>query len=237
MTSMLNSVTHLRHAALFCWQLDMTAAEAYRNIKKAVGRRRTVCKKTVKRWYNQFTAGDFSLVDRKRSRRPEKITKVHLKELLNKDDALSAQDIARRLTSRGIPCTSDAVTKALHHHVFRQLMCTWLPKDLTPAQCRQREKVVKELLEEFKAQPEKFERLVTGDEKYVLFNNPKRHRLRSTRGSKKPRVIVKQRQGVKKVMICVWWDVSCSAYCRVTIVFACRCSVWSGGRRWKRAVR
>lgn len=162
---------------------------------------------------------------------------MHLEELLNKDDALSAQDIARRLTSRGIPCTSDAVTKALHHHVFRQLMCTWLPKDLTPVQCRQREKVAKELLEEFKAQPEKFERLVTGDEKYVLFNNPKRHRLRSTRGSKKPRVIVKQRQGVKKVMICVWWDVSCSAYCRVTIVFACRCSVWSGGRRWKRAVR
>ena len=147
---------------------------------------------------------------------------MHLEELLNKDDALSAQDIARRLTSRGIPCTSDAVTKALHRHGFRQLMCTWLPKDLTPAQCRQREKVVKELLEEFKAQPEKFERLVTGDEKYVLFNNPKRHRLRSTRGSKKPRVIVKQRQGVKKVMICVWWNVSCSAYCRVTIVFACR---------------
>lgn len=237
MTSILNSMTHLRHAALFCWQLGMTAAEAYRNIEKAVGRQKTVCKRTVEHWYDRFAAGDFSLVDKKRSGRPEKITKAQLEELLSEDDALSTRDIAKRLTSRGISCTSDAVTKALHRYGFHQLMCTWLPKDLTPAQCHQREKIAKELLVEFKAQPEKFERLVTSDEKYVLFNNPKRRRRWSAPGSKRPRVIVKQRQGVNKVMICVWWDVSCSAYCHVAIVFTCRFSVWSGGKRWKRVAR
>ena len=116
---MLNSVAHLRHAALFCWQLDLTTSEAYRSIKKAVHRRKAVCEKTVKRWYAQFAAGDFSLTDRERSGRTEKITKVHLEELLSEDDALSAQDIAERLTSRGIPCTSGTVTKALHRHGSR----------------------------------------------------------------------------------------------------------------------
>ena len=75
MTFMLNSVAHLRHAAFFCWQLDLTASEVYRSIKKAVRRRKAVCEKTVKCCYAQFAADDFSLTDRERSGRPEKITK------------------------------------------------------------------------------------------------------------------------------------------------------------------
>ena len=42
-----NSLMHLRHAASFCWQLHMTAAERCRNIVKAVGRRKMMHKKNL----------------------------------------------------------------------------------------------------------------------------------------------------------------------------------------------
>jgi len=50
-----------------------------------------------------------------------------------------------------------------------------------------------------------FKRMITGDEKWIVYNNVQRKRSWEKK-DKLPQTTLKQNIHAKKVMLCIWWD-------------------------------
>lgn len=187
----------IRERLLHEFQLGHSAAEAKRNICKAVGYK--ALKQTcAKKWFQRFRNGDSSIEDKSRTGRPIEVSRGAVLEAINNDPTLTT-----RILSADFGCSHMAISKILHAAGFKVRHGKWVPHDLTISQKMKRFDAAKELLHRHQNQPF-LHRLVTCDEKWILLDN-RRCSNQWLRPNQKPIRTPKPKLYQAKVMLCVWW--------------------------------
>ena len=191
------SEEHLRHCMLFHFRSGFNATIATTKICDVYGDVLKVNK--CQRWFRKFSNNDFDLSDNDRSGRPVEFDNDALKALVETDPKMSIQEIANTLQT-----TWSTVQRHLHEigKVYRQGI--WVPHQLSEMNKEQRRTICTSLLCRQRNDPF-LTRVVTGDEKWVLYSNKKRtcqwlSSNQLTIPTPKPSLTL------KKVLLCVWWD-------------------------------
>lgn len=189
---------HLRHAMLHYFVMKKTAAETVR-ILVAVYGEHAPSFPTCKRWFTRFRRGDFDVSDKERPGQPKKFEDRELEALLEEDPCQTQGQLAESLGvgRRTIGDRLKAIGKILKEG-------KWVPHDLNDRQIEKR-KVISELLLYRQERKGFVHRIITGDEKWIYFDNPKRNKAYLDPGQSSPSTPRQNRFG-KKTMLCVWWD-------------------------------
>lgn len=188
----------LRTSLLFCYRLKKNASESHRMLVEAYGEHafgRTQCNE----WFNKFKSGDFDVRNEERGRPPKKFEDDELQALLDEDDGQTQEMLAEQLNV-------DRRTVGKRLKAMRKILKVgrWVPHELTERQQENRKTTCEVLLARFKRKSF-LHRIVTGDEKWVYFNNPKRKKSYVDRGGKAKSTPRPDRFG-RKAMLCVFWD-------------------------------
>jgi len=191
------SEDHLRHCMLFQFRSGFNATVATKKICEVYGNILKVNK--CQRWFRKFANGDFDLSDNDRSGRPADFNNDALKALVETNPRLSIQEIADTLQS-----SWSAVQRHLHEIGKTSRQGIWVPHQLSEMNKDQRRTICTSLLCRQRSDPF-LTRIVTGDEKWVLYNNNKRTRQWLS-PNQVPVPCPKPSLSLKKVLLCVWWD-------------------------------
>jgi len=155
----------MRKALLF--NLEKSAAESHRMLAEAYGEN-ALSETTCKDWFRRFNDDNFDLSDKKRENRPRKVEDCQLQALLDEDDTQSQKMLAEQLgVSRA------AISMRLHAMRKIQKIGKWIPHELKDRQMERRQNTCQILLARQKRKTFLY-RIVTGDEKWIYFQNPKR---------------------------------------------------------------
>lgn len=186
----------LRTALIFCYHLKKTAAESHKMLVEAYGEH-ALGKSQGFEWFKKFKSGDFDVRNEERGRPPKKFQDRELQALLDDDDAQTQQQLADQLN-----VTREAVSIRLKAMGKIQKIGKWVPHELNERQQGNRKTTCEMLLARYKR---KSFLHVTGDEKWIYFENPKRKRSWVTPGEPSTSTARPNRYG-RKTMLCVWWD-------------------------------
>lgn len=185
-------------ALIFCYHLKKTAAESHRMLVEAYGDN-ALGKSQCFEWFKKFKSGDFDVRNEERGRPPKKFEDSELQALLDEDDAQTQQQLAEQLD-----VTREAVSIRLKAMGKIQKMGKWIPHELNERQQEKRKTTCEILLARYKRKSF-LHRIVTGDEKWIYFENPKRKRSWVSPGEPSTSTARQNRFG-RKAMLCVWWD-------------------------------
>jgi histone-lysine N-methyltransferase SETMAR len=195
---------HIRHCMLYEFDRRSTAAEAARNICDTYGEK-AIDSSTCRRWFSKFSSEDTTLMDKPRSGRPVDFDDEALQALLDADPRQTTRELAEQLN-----CHHSTVERHLHAlgkiHKYRSSSLHQLSID----NLAQRASICASLLFRQKHTPF-LERIVTGDEKWVCYANVYRRR-QWLDPDQKPLPDVKPDLHPKKIMLCIWWDMSGVTY-------------------------
>lgn len=165
----------------------------------------------VRNWVNKFKSGVVSVQDAPKSGRkisvvtPKNIKRVS--DILDSDARYTSRDIAR-MTGISEGSARTILKKKLG---LRRKVARWIPHLLTPEQKKLRVNTAKKLLKMFpKFDRRVFANIVTGDETWVHFFEPRRkidNKVWVTKHGRRP-VIAKRKMSAKKVMLAVFFDIN-----------------------------
>lgn len=190
----------IRELMLYEFKQGRNAAASSRKICDVEGPG-TVSERTCQNWFKKFKQGDMGLKHRSRSGRPTSINLDSLRLAIEAEPAASTLAL-----SAENQCTRWTIVRGLNRLGKVYKRPRQVPYDLTPAQEQRRVEVCKQLL----ANPKDerfFKRVLTCDEKWILFFNPSKKNQWLDPGQlavPTPRKDLHQ----KKVMLCVWWNSS-----------------------------
>jgi histone-lysine N-methyltransferase SETMAR len=190
---------HVRHALLYEFELDHSAAEAHRNIVRALGAD-TVSSSTCQAWFRRFRSGDHSLEDHPRSGRPLEVDLDILRQLIEANPHETIRSLALTLG-----CSYTTVDNALHVLGKVQKFGRWIPHQLSESNLHQRVECCLQLLSRSR-RFDWLDNVVTGDEKWCLYVNHTRKR-QWVDAQQEPQPEPKSDLHPKKVMLCIWWGV------------------------------
>lgn len=168
-----------------------------RNINEVFGEN-VANERTVRRWFKKFRSGDFSLENEPRGR-PETKVDDELKVAVEADTTQTTRELAAKFNV-SIPTILDHLKQIGKVKKLDR----WIPHELNERQKRNRLEACLSLLSRHKSEPF-LHRIVTCDEKWILFNNRKRSTqwLDKSEASKPtPKPNLHQ----KKLMVSVWWS-------------------------------
>ena len=150
-------------------------------------------------WFAKFRSGNFNLEDAPRPGRPLEADVDKIKSLVDANRRITTREIAERLN------LSNAT---VHKHMKRLGLISkldiWVPHVLTERNLLRRINDCDTLIRRQRNDPF-LKRIVTGDEKWVVYNNVKRKRSwskKDTPAQTTSKLDIHQ----KKVMLFVWWD-------------------------------
>ena len=130
-------------------------------------RESAVTHKTCKKWFQRFRNGDFDLSYWERTRQPEKFEDEELEQLLKEHPAQMEKELAHAL---GI--TPQAIFYRLHRLGRIQKAGRWVPYVLSPENKERPYETALFLSSRHKRKDFMF-KIVTGDEKWMLYENLK----------------------------------------------------------------
>lgn len=189
---------HFRHLMLFFHRQGLNAAETHRRICAVYGES-ALNKSTVRKWFSRFDAGNMNLEDEPRSGRPQVGTPDEIISLVTSNPHLTIKEIE---DTTGV--SHGTVWNRLHEAGFSNKRNIWLPHDLTDRQLMRRVEDCHALLR--KNSSESFlKRLITGDEKWILYRNATQRKSWVRKGTPAA-AVPKPEIHQKKVMLSCWWD-------------------------------
>lgn len=189
---------HIRHCLLFEFNKGHNATVATKNICDVYGRG-AIDVRNSQRWFAKFRSGNLSTADEERAGRPSTTDDDVLKAILEADPRQNTRDIAMKM---GI--NQSTVVRHLNRIGMVSKYDVWVPHNLSPANLLDRVATCVSLCARQKHEPF-LHRLVTGDEKWVVYNNQTRKRHWAKSGQV-PLTTPKAELHQKKLMLCVWWD-------------------------------
>jgi histone-lysine N-methyltransferase SETMAR len=187
-----------RGTLITCYNSGKSAIQAHQLLVSAYGEHalgRTRCFE----WYKRFKAGDFSAKNKPRGRPPKIFEDRDLEALLAEDDTQTQEQLAEQLK-----CDQHTVSVRLKQMGKIQKLGKWVPHELLDCQKEKRSFTSGILFERFQ-QKNFLHQIVTGDEKWIYFNNSTRKRSWTDRG-RPPNSTPRPNRFGKKVMLCVFWD-------------------------------
>ena len=188
----------LRSALIFCYHLKKTAAESHRMLVEAYGNH-ALGKSQCFEWFKKFKSGDFDVRNEERGRPAKKFEDSELQELLDEDDTQTQQQLAEQLN-----VARESISRRLKSMGKIQKMGKWVPHELNERQQENRKSTCEMLLARYKRKSF-LHKIVTGDEKWIYFENPKRRASWVTPGQPSTSTARPNHYG-RKTMLCVWWD-------------------------------
>ena len=135
--------------------------------------------------------------DKERPGQPKKFEDEELEALLDEDCCQTQEGLAE-----SVGVTRAAISKRLNAAGYIQKQGNWVPHELKPRDVERRFCMSEMLLERHKRKSF-LHRIVTADEKWIDYDNPKRKK-----SYVKPGQSAKSISNIHgaKVMLCIWWD-------------------------------
>ena len=189
--------THIRSCMLYEYRRGYSAAAAFRNITEAYGKVMSLVQ--CNKWFAKFKNGSYDLKDRPKSGRPTEVDTDVLRDLIETDPRKSSRDLAVQM---GISHT--CVINHLKNMGKVNKCGIWVPHKLSAENRLQRQTICTSLLARNEVNPF-LRRIITGDEKWVLYVNVERKKQWLS-PSQTPIPTPKAGLHPKKVLLCVWWD-------------------------------
>jgi len=191
--------THVRHALLYEFELGHSAAEAHRNIIRAIGAD-AVSPRSCRLWFQRFRSGDYSIEDHPRTGRPREVDIDRLRALIEANPQETTRSLAFALG-----CSKSIVENSLHALGKVQKFGCWIPHQLSEKNLHDRVECCVQLLSRSRRY-DWLDNVVTGDEKWCLYVNHTRKR-QWVDAAEQPQPEPKADLHQRKVMLCVWWGV------------------------------
>ena len=191
-------IEHYRHIMVYHFKKGRNATQTAQKICGVYGSD-AVTERVVQKWFARFRSGDFCVQDQPRSGRPGTVDAELIVAAVDSNPHLTVAEIQAVLgVSHG------SVVTHLRKAGYVNRASLWLPHLLTDATLQKRLDLCDSLLNRNNEHPF-LKKVVTGDEKWILYNNVKRRRAWRPKGNL-PQTVAKAGLHPKKVMLCIWWD-------------------------------
>ena len=158
-----------------------------------------VTKATCQNWFKRFRENNFDVADAPRSGRPSGIESDEISAMIAADRHLTSREIAAHLS-----VGHATVLRRIHDLGMVSKCDVWVPHQLSEKNLMDRMAISNSLLKRNEEAPF-LKRLVTGDEKWIVYNNVVRKRSWSKPGEP-PATTPKDGLHPNKVMLSIWWD-------------------------------
>ncbi|CAK9812396.1 Mariner Mos1 transposase [Anthophora quadrimaculata] len=198
MSNFVPNKPYLRGILLHYFIQKKSAAEAHRILVETYGDH-ALSERTCRDWFNRFKNDDFHIQDRERSGAPKKFEDEEFETLLDEDPCQTQSEVAKSL---GVDRTT--VSKRLTALGMIQKEGSWVPYDLKPRDVERRLFACEQLLQRQKRKGF-LHRIVTGDEKWIYYDNPKRKKSWVKPGQAVASTPKRNIHG-SKLLLCIWWD-------------------------------
>lgn len=187
----------IRACLLYEFKLANSAAEATRKICLAFGED-AVKERTARNWFQKFRTGDESLEDEPRTGRPLSLDIEALPTAIEDNSSLTCQELSLIFN-----VSDETIRQHLHKIGKTYKLSKWIPHELSEANKQLRLTNCLSLLSRENSEPF-LDRLLTCDEKWVVYKNPTRRRHWLSRTDPVP-VTARKEPHEMKVLLCIWW--------------------------------
>ncbi|XP_014781989.1 histone-lysine N-methyltransferase SETMAR-like [Octopus bimaculoides] len=190
-----------RHLMLFYFRKGKKATETCRKLCNVYGKN-AVSERVCQKWFARFRSGNFSVRNAPHSSRRKEIDIDQLRAVVKQSCSLTSRQIADILN-----ISKTSVENEFHKLGYFSKVDVSVPHKLTEANLVQRVSICDSLLKKENNEPF-LRRIITGERKWVVYNNVKRRRSWKKAGYS-PKRTPKVGLHTKKVLLSICWDWKC----------------------------